>query len=108
MTGKKVSNQFINNNLSKIIIYEKCFNIPKITFLICDKIKIECPKCETSTIENISYFDKFMVSKEDKNLFKLEKCNFNEEHKCDAFKYCINCAKFLCDECLKIHYIPFK
>lgn len=49
-----------------------------------------------------------MVSKEDKNLFKLEKCNFNEEHKCDAFKYCINCAKFLCDECLKIHYIPFK
>ena len=41
-----------------------------------------------------------MVSKEDKNLFKLEKCN--------SFKYCINCAKFLCDECLKIHYIPFK
>ena len=110
MVTKNISTKNKNNvdninNHEKIIICEKCFNIPEITFLINNKIKINCVKCKTSIIKDISYFDKFILSKEDNNnnIFDLPNCSYNEEHKNKAIKYCFECEKYLCEECIKNH-----
>ena len=96
----KIDN-IINNE--KIIICEKCYNIPEITFLLNNKIRLDCSKCKTSIIKDISYFDKFIYSKDDTNLFDLPNCSYYEGHKCKAIKYCFDCEKYLCEECIKNH-----
>ena len=96
----KIDNIFNNE---KIIICEKCYNIPEITFLLNNKIRLDCSKCKTSIIKDISYFDKFIYSKDDTNLFDLPNCSYYEGHKCKAIKYCFDCEKYLCEECIKNH-----
>ena len=113
MVNKNKSMKDTNNidNNDKIIICEKCYNIPKITFLNYNKINIECSKCRTSTTKDISYFDKFKFSKNDKNVFDLPNCSYNEDHEDNsntAIKYCINCEEYLCEDCLKEHNKSFK
>ena len=55
----KMKNKDINHKNNekddsiKIITCKKCCGIPKITFLINNKIRIECSKCRTSSDEDI-------------------------------------------------------
>ena len=86
----------------KIVLCEKCFNIPKITILNNNKIKIECQKCETQEIKDIPYFDKF-IHEEDQNLFKLPICNYYKNHEKKSIIYCFQCNKYLCESCLELH-----
>ena len=98
----------VEEDTTKIIICEKCYTIPKITFLTNTKIKIECSECKASLNKDISYFDKFIKFKGDKILSELPTCTFDEEHKCSSIKYCFNCEKYLCEECLKKHIELYK
>ena len=91
----------------KIITCEKCFNIPSIIIFTQSKVKIECRKCNTSKIEDISYFEKYRTSKNE-NFPQLPKCSFDENHKEKSLKYCIKCTKYLCSKCIEIHNITFK
>ena len=91
------------SSITKIITCEKCYNIPKILIMLNDKVKIECSKCKTTIIKDISYFDKFLSLSLDKNSSESHNCSYNKEHKCTAAKYCFNCKKYLCDECIKSH-----
>ena len=93
---------------SSIITCEKCFSIPKITILKKNEVSISCPKCKASTIKDISYFDKFFKKLEEKAFVNLPKCSYNLEHKNKSDKYCFQCTKYLCKECIKIHNISFK
>ena len=92
----------------KFITCQKCNDIPKITFLINNKVNLECSKCEISKIEDISYFNEYISPSLINFLPELSKCPFNDEHKLNAIKYCCNCNKFLCGECIKMHQILFK
>ena len=89
------------------ITCEECFSIPKIIFLKKDKVKIECQKCKSTNIKDISYFDKFFKKLEENIFIDLPKCSFNKKHKCKSEKYCFQCTKYLCEECIKIHNISF-
>lgn len=102
----KMNNKGVNNNNfpPKIITCEKCYNIPKITLLLNNKVKIECLKCQSSFIKDISYFDKFRET----DLYNLPECTFIKGHDKKAIKYCMNCQKYLCEECIELHYISFK
>lgn len=93
---------------SNIITCEECFNIPKITILKKNKVKIECSKCNTKDIKDISYFDKFLNGLNEKKFIDLPKCTFNEKHESKADKYCFQCTKYLCKECLEVHNISYK
>ena len=90
-----------------IITCDKCFSIPKIIFLSKNEISIECQKCQSKDIKNITYFDKFMKELEDNNFIDLPNCSFNKEHNYKSFKYCIQCTKYLCKDCIKIHNISY-
>ena len=58
----------------KVVICEKCYNIPKITILNNSKARIECEKCKETRIENKDYFNKFINDKDNDNykLFALD------------------------------------
>ena len=84
----------------------KCFNIPQITFLSKNNILIECPKCQDPNIKDISYFDKYILDKEESP--ELPQCSFNEEHNSKSKKYCFQCTKYLCEKCIETHNISFK
>ena len=93
---------------SSIITCEECFNIPKITILTKDKVKIECSKCNKIENKDIKYFDKFFKKLEEKQFIDLPKCSFNDKHEVNSIKYCFQCIKYLCEECIKTHNIVFK
>lgn len=87
-----------------IIICEKCNNIPRITMFNSNTIQIDCQICNQQKFKDISYLDKyFSDSKNNKDLFDMPNCNYNEEHKIKAIVYCCKCTKYLCNECLNIH-----
>ena len=90
-----------------IITCEKCFSIPKIIFLSKNKISIECEICKLKNIKNITYFDKFLKELVDNNFIDLPNCSYNKEHNCKSDKYCFQCTKYLCEDCIKIHKISF-
>ena len=94
----------MNANDYRIVICEKCYNIPKIIFLNKNKVSIECQNCKESQIKDISYFDKFLNKNiENEKLFDLPQCNFRENHEAESILYCFQCSRFLCIECLNIH-----
>ena len=93
---------------SSIITCEVCFSIPKITILKKNEVLISCPKCKTSIIKDISYFDKFFKKLEEKTFVDLPKCSYNQEHTIKSDKYCFQCTRYLCKECIRIHNISFK
>ena len=93
---------------SSIVTCEECFNIPKIIILAKDKVKIECSKCNKTEIKDIQYFDKFYKKLEEKQFIDLPKCSFNDKHEVNSIKYCFQCIKYLCEECIKTHNIVFK
>ena len=97
----------MEENKSKIITCEKCFNIPKIIFITRSKVQIQCPKCQFSKTEDIQYFDKFFSSNLH-NLEELPKCSYNKNHESKALKYCFKCTKYLCEKCLENHNISFQ
>ena len=97
-----------NFSNSSIVICEECFNIPKITILKKNKVKIECLKCNTKDIKDISYFDKFLNGLNEKKFIDLPKCTFDEKHESKADKYCFQCTKYLCKECIINHNKYFK
>ena len=107
MINKNINKKDTNNinNSYKIITCENCFNIPRITFLFGNKIKLECSQCKTSIIKDISFFDKYILSN---NLSDLPKCSFNNNHKSPSVKYCYECEKYLCNECVKEHNLNFQ
>ena len=98
----------MNNPILNIITCENCFNIPKILFIKKNKIEIECPKCKTKEIKDICYFEKFINKLEDKNFIDMPNCSYNEAHAINAKKYCFQCSKYLCEQCLSNHDIAFK
>ena len=112
----KMKNKDINHKNNekddsiKIITCKKCYSIPKITFLINNKIRIECSKCRTSSDEDISYFDEYLYpSLGKKDLNKLPNCSYCEKNKSiNAIIYCYNCHKYLCEQCIKNHQIQYK
>ena len=85
----------------KIVICEKCFNIPKITILNNNKVKIECENCKESRIEDNDYFNKFINNDGHTHLFDLDYCNYdNHEEKAVSLLYCFQCKKYICESCL--------
>ena len=87
----------------KIVVCEKCYDIPKIAILNNGKIKIECGNCQVSEIKEYHYFDKFIKNNNDDKLFDLGNCNFIEDHDKNqrSTLYCFQCEKYLCESCLK-------
>ena len=107
MINKNIDKKDINNidNPKKIITCEKCYSIPRITFLLGNKIKIECFQCKTSIIKDISFFDNYILSK---NVSDIPQCSYDKNHKSSSVKYCYDCEKFLCNECIKEHNNTFE
>ena len=88
-----------------ILTCEKCFNIPKLTHINKNKIKIECRKCKTTKITNFSFFQKFLKIKKE----TLPNCTFLKQHSNDeSINYCLKCCEYLCEECTKNHEISYK
>ena len=77
-------------------------------FLKKNEILISCPKWKLPTTKDISYFNKFFKKLEERNFIDLPKCSYNPEHISKSEKYCFQCTKYLCEECIKIHNISFK
>ena len=88
---------------NKIIICEKCFNIPKIVFLNKDEIQLDCKKCKETEIKDFSYFKKFTKNNEDNNLFALPNCDYKEQCKSESILYCFQCSKYICQKCFETH-----
>ena len=44
----------------KVIVCEKCFNIPKITIKNKNEIQLECQNCELITSSPIDYFNRYI------------------------------------------------
>ena len=97
----------MEDNKSKIITCEKCFNIPKISFLNKNKIQIQCPKCKFSKTEDMLYFDKYASSNRH-NSEEMPKCSYNKNHELKAVKYCFKCTKYLCEKCIENHNVSFQ
>ena len=91
----------------KVIVCEKCFNIPKITIKNKNVIQLECQNCNSNSFSPIDYFDKFININEKDDLLTLPNCNF-KDHLEQAVLYCFKCSKYLCKECLKNHDEIFK
>ena len=91
----------------KVIVCEKCFNIPKITIKNQNVIQLECQNCNSNSFSPIDYFDKFININEKDDLLTLPNCNF-KDHLEQAVLYCFKCSKYLCKECLKNHDEIFK
>ena len=91
----------------KVIVCEKCFNIPKITIKNKNEIQLECPNCKSITSSPIDYFNRYIKLNEKDDLFNLPNCNF-KDHLEKAILYCFKCSKYLCKDCLKSHDEIFK
>ena len=97
----------MEENLSKIITCEKCFNIPKVIILNKNKVQVKCPNCKYLSISDISNFDKYISSK-NQNFPEMPKCSYNPNHETKAIKYCYKCTKYLCEICLENHNVSFQ
>ena len=106
MVTKDIKIEENNEYLSKIIACEKCYNIPKVTFLLNNKAKIECSKCNTSIIKDVSFFEEILTLSENKKSKELPKCSFYKGHKNNAIKYCFTCKEYICEECFNIYHKP--
>ena len=71
----------------KVIVCDKCFNIPKITIANKNQIELECSICNTIESLNLEYFNRFINIKENDDLFKLPKCNYSKNHSAQAILY---------------------
>ena len=91
----------------KVIVCEKCFNIPKITIKNKDEIQLECQTCKSINLSHIDYFNKYININEKDDLNSLPNCNF-KEHNEKAILYCFKCSKYLCNYCLSNHNAIFK
>ena len=98
----------MNENKTKIITCEKCFNIPKIIFLNKNKVQIECLNCQLLKTEDIIYFEKYISSNNHIHLDELPKCSYNINHESKAVKYCFKCTKYLCEQCIENHNVSFQ
>ncbi len=67
---------------TKIVVCEKCNNIPRIIIMSENKAQIECEKCNSSEIKDFSYFDRFRNENDKNNQFlnDMPNCNFNKNH----------------------------
>jgi hypothetical protein len=90
---------------SNIVTCEDCFSIPKIILLNRNKIEIECSKCNSMKYKDANYLIAFLKKINENK--ELPKCNYNEKHESKSVKYCCQCTKYLCEECIKIHDISF-
>ena len=93
----------MEQNNYRIVVCEKCKNIPKIILLNKSQIQIECQECNETNIKDFSYFQKFLSNNKNDDLFKLSKCTYNVKHKSTAKFYCFQCNKYFCNDCSKIH-----
>ena len=87
----------------KIIVCERCFNIPKLLILNKNEIQFDCSICNLTYKKEISYFNRFININENDNLFELPRCDYKRNHLSRAISYCFNCSKYLCRECLDSH-----
>ena len=88
-----------------IVVCENCYNIPEITILNKNKVKLKCPKCIDIKIKDFSYFDKFRKNIERESWSDMPKCNFNKNihEESISSEYCLQCEKYLCKECKVNH-----
>ena len=87
----------------KVIVCDKCFNIPKITIVNTNQIQLECSTCNTILSFELDYFNRFINIKENDDLFKLPDCNYIKNHSAKAILYCFKCGKYICNNCLNNH-----
>jgi len=95
---------------TKIVVCEKCNNIPRIIIMSENKAQIECEKCNSSETKDFSYFDRFRNENDKNNQFlnDMPNCNFNKNHETKSILYCFQCSKYLCEECKKTHDIIYQ
>jgi len=113
--NEKLKNMMINkNNLFNlvnitfdIITCEQCYSIPKLTLINQNKVKIYCQTCHKQIIKDISYFKKFIKKSKEENI-DLPNCTYNKSHKSKSTKYCLQCNKYLCEDCIENHKISFE
>ena len=95
---------------TKIVVCEKCNNIPRIIIISENKAQIECEKCNSSETKDFSYFDRYRNENDKNNQFlnDMPNCNFNKNHETKSILYCFQCSKYLCEECKKTHDIIYQ
>ena len=91
----------------KVVVCEKCFNIPKIIIKNKNEIQLECQTCKSINLSPIDYFNRYININEKDDLYSLPYCNF-KEHNEKAILYCFKCNKYLCNDCLRYHNAIFK
>ena len=91
----------------KVVVCEKCFNIPKIIIKNKNEIQLECQTCKSINLSPIDYFNRYININEKDDLYSLPYCNF-KEHNEKAILYCFKCNKYLCNDCLRNHNAIFK
>ena len=87
----------------KVIVCDKCFNVPKITIINKNQIELECSICNSISPLDLDYFNRFINIKENDDLFVLPKCNYCKNHSSPANLYCFKCSKYICNDCLSNH-----
>ena len=87
----------------KVIVCDKCFNIPKITIINKNQIQLDCSICNSISSLDLDYFNRFITINENDDLFVLPKCNYNKNHSSPANLYCFKCGKYICKDCLTNH-----
>ena len=97
----------LSNIKFDIVTCEKCYSIPKLTLINQNKVEIYCQNCNNKIIRDISYFKKFIKNCKEEKL-DLPNCTYNKNHKLKSTKYCLQCTKYLCEDCLKYHQISFE
>ena len=97
----------LSNIKFDIVTCEKCYSIPKLTLINQNKVEIYCQNCNNKIIRDISYFKKFIKNCKEEKL-DLPNCTYNKNHKLKSTKYCLQCTKYLCEDCLKNHQISFE
>ena len=91
----------------KIIVCDRCFNIPKLIIINKKKVKFECENCDRILTLSLDDFDRFRNANENDDLFALPNCS-NRNHNSRAVLYCFKCSKYLCNDCLNSHDESFR
>lgn len=86
----------------KIIVCDRCFNIPKLTIINKKEVKCECENCNRQLTLSLGYFDIFRNANENNDLFALPNCS-SQNHNSRAVLYCFKCSRYLCNDCLNTH-----
>ena len=61
----------------KVIVCDKCFNVPKITIINKNQIQLDCSICNSISSLDLDYFNRFITINESDDLFSMEKENKN-------------------------------